>query len=473
MSIRTGGDDAEEQVYVKFEGRSFRAARWVSKEAVMAYRAQLVRNFEKKAASGALDPYGDLEHGVHADWLTIDRIAAQRAKRNAPGERVLLVKWKGLGYTDATWEDEKTLKQPGDVEAIQRYDACKQRKDSALSKETGEGPAAGAGTGGYWDAPAGAAPAASPGKLINLTAVPVFQNGRQLRDYQKESLKWMAKHRYRVTKGESDPTNCILGDEMGLGKTAQSIAVLEHQRQFGQGGTFLIVAPLTTLGHWQREIETWTTMDVVVYAGSSSDRAVIQKYDLWVPGPGRKRDRQVKPDVILTSFDTLLRDRTLFQEIYFDSVIIDEAHRLKSTGSATRQAVQGLHVEWLLLLTGTPVQNNMRELYGLLNLLDPVTFDSEESFLEDYGDERVGMSPQQVRALQEVLRPILLRRMKEDVENLPEKEEVIIWTELTKEQRAYYKAIYENQIGTVRMISIMIIPRVLKMKAYISTLIDC
>lgn len=98
---------------------------------------------------------------------------------------------------------------------------------------------------------------------------------------------------------------------MGLGKTAQSIAALAYQQQFGGvAGPFLIVCPLTTMGHWQREVETWTGMDCVVYAGGARDRELAALHDLFVPGMGR--ERVVRPDVVLMSYDTLLRDRTLF-----------------------------------------------------------------------------------------------------------------------------------------------------------------
>jgi len=122
---------------------------------------------------------------------------------------------------------------------------------------------------------------------------------------------------------------------------------------------------------------------------------------------------------------------------------------MKTVGSSTRTAIADISTQWLLLLTGTPVQNNMRELFGLLNLLDPRAYPNEETFLERFGDDRTGMTPQQVKALQQALRPVLLRRMKEDVETLPEKEECIIWVQLTVEQRAYYKAIFEGHIGTL------------------------
>lgn len=226
---------------------------------------------------------------------------------------------------------------------------------------------------------------------------------------------------------------------MGLGKTAQSIAALEFQRQFAaSAGPFLVVAPLTTLGHWAREIATWTTMDAVVFSGGAADREVLRKHDLWLPraagGP-----RRLRPHVLLASYEAVLRDAPLFQSVEWGSVVIDEgargcgfvffisiafdcmfmyrraavarlalirsarlpaltlshpptlspaAHRMKSVGSATREAVVGLETAWLLALTGTPVQNNLRELFGLLNLLDPGTHGDEGEFLARFGDDR-------------------------------------------------------------------------------------
>lgn len=152
-------------------------------------------------------------------------------------------------------------------------------------------------------------------------AVPDFCNGRALRDYQQRSLEWMVCNRY----APGGPLNCILGDEMGLGKTAQSISVLAYQRQFGAcAGPFLVIAPLTTLGHWQRELETWTAMNVVVYAGGQADRDAALKHDMYFPGSKKRGGRAVKPHVVLSSYETVLRDQGLFKGIRWETVIIDE-----------------------------------------------------------------------------------------------------------------------------------------------------
>ena len=227
-----------------------------------------------------------------------------------------------------------------------------------------------------------------------------------------------------------------------------------------------MVAPLTTLGHWAREIETWTGLAAVLYTGSAADRETARSTDWWKPdGPSPSSSRKLAPsfDVLLTSYEILLKDRAhlVDRRLAWDAVVVDEAHRLKTTTAACRGVLTDMQagglVRWLLLLTGTPIQNNMKELFGLLNVLGgPAAapggiWADEAAFLARYGGARgAPPTPAQVTALQADLRPILLRRMKEDVEkSLPSREEVIVRVELTAEQRAYYKAIYSKRIGAL------------------------
>lgn len=419
----------EPEFLVKLVGRSFRRTAWVSRSELLARgkRASL-QALERRLSA----PFGDEEPpppgGVDPEWLLVDRVIGQRPGR---ASRLLLVKWRGLGYASSTWEPESALQgSEADLAAVRAFDSLEARI---------------------------AAPPPIAEKSVALDRVPVFCNGRALRDYQQLSLAWMASNWARRQ-------NCILGDEMGLGKTAQSIAVLCFQRQVALvSGSFLIVAPLTTLGHWQREVQTWSDLDVVLYCGTARDREVLRRRDLFRPkgsgpGPGSGgaaplpgSERLVRPDVVLVSYELLRRDLAHFQRAAWASVVVDEAHRLKNARSGTSQAVCALRRSWLLLLTGTPVQNNMADLQGLLSVLDADLFGDEADFFARYGDDRrAPVRPEQLAALQARLRPLLLRRLKEDVETLPQKEEVVIWVELAAEQRLYYRAIYEKQIGAVR-----------------------
>jgi SNF2 family DNA or RNA helicase len=404
------------EMRVKYKGKSYRKTEWVDRDDLFAMdKGSLIRGYEKRLEQGKVDPYGDLEDGIHPDWLVAEKIVTENTKTQE-----YLVKWCGLNYSECTWETAEDLASPEDQAVLARYEENKKAEAEKLrmySKNNQNSDA------------------------INLSAVPQFENGRKLRDYQVESLKWMSKNWYTGR-------NCILGDEMGLGKTAQSIATLEFQRQFGHvNGPFLVIAPLTTLGHWKREIETWTKMNCVLYCGTAEDKKVIHKWEIWCNND--RKTNVVKPDVILSSYEHIMRDGTFFQNIEWETMIIDEAHRMKGTKGSTRNTIAAIPCQWILLLTGTPVQNNVRELFGILNLLDPEKYDDEDDFLERFGRSTDKMSPEQVVELQNALKPILLRRMKEDVETLPEKEECIIWVQLTQEQRAYYKAIFENQIGVL------------------------
>jgi SNF2 family DNA or RNA helicase len=123
-----------------------------------------------------------------------------------------------------------------------------------------------------------------------------------------------------------------------------------------------------------------------------------------------------------------------------------EAHKLKDVNSQTTQAVMDIGYEWLLLLTGTPIQNNVRELFGMMHVLDPEQYPSWVDFQEQFCDGGAQVDAAQVMRLREVLRPRMLRRMKEDVETIPAKEEIVVWVELTPEQRNYYRMIYEKQV---------------------------
>ncbi|GAX75745.1 hypothetical protein CEUSTIGMA_g3188.t1 [Chlamydomonas eustigma] len=386
---------------VKFKGVSFRTLGHVTERQVETQgRMQLLRNFLTRGA--------DVE--VDESWTLIDRIIAKRT--SARKKVSYLVKWQGLEYCDSTWEDEEHLK-PEDKEHIQDFLV---RNTASTSNPSAE----------------------QQKQLRNYLEfeMPAFGSGRVLRDYQQVAVRWMINN-------YAQRINCILGDEMGLGKTAQSISVLECLRRVGGvRGPFLLVAPLTTLGHWQREIRTWTDMNVVLYAGTAEDRSIIAEHELFFQPPNTRLipPQGVKAEALLVSYEMLLKERNFFCRFRFAAAVFDEAHKLKGISSATRSAVEDLNIDWKLLLTGTPIQNNLSELFSMLKLLDPDAHPSLDDFLEEFGDGSAGnTSEEQVRKLQAVLQPVLLRRMKEDVETLPEKEEIIIWVQLTAEQRQFYK----------------------------------
>jgi chromodomain-helicase-DNA-binding protein 7 len=333
-----------------------------------------------------------------------------------------LVKWRSQGYAAATWEAAGELGGAEDAAAVERFQQISVVRRACSRKE-----------------------ARLPQQKV-LVEPPAFRPGCVLRDYQRESFDWM------VRNARSKPArSVILGDEMGLGKTAQSVAVLEWLRLHAPPALrrpFLVVAPLTTLVHWQREVEKWTSMNAVIYGGSAEDKRACVHHEFYSRGAPRRapsRD-QLLFDCLLISYETLRRDAGLLGSLPWGVIVADEAHRLKGMNSATSTVLrESYRPGWLLMLTGTPVQNNLAELFGLLHLLDAAAFPSLEEFQERFCPGGV-IEAARIPALTAALRPYLLRRMKEDVETIPEKEEVVVWVEMTADQRAYYKALHEQKM---------------------------
>ena len=254
---------------------------------------------------------------------------------------------------------------------------------------------------------------------------------------------------------------------MGLGKTIQTAVFINTlMTELGRKGPFLIVAPLSTIPHWYREFSGWTNLNTIVYHGSAKDRDYIREFEMpysedkpdSVPMNSQylkkchkrnaaKWERTWMIDVLITTPEMLVTDD--FAEltaIKWDALVVDEAHRLKNHSSKLAQNLRDdrFNFDTVLLLTGTPIQNNMQEMWTLLNIVDSDGFDDLDDFLEKYGDIK---SKDTVDELHETIRPYILRRLKEDVEkSVPPKEETLIEVELTVLQKQYYRALYEKNV---------------------------
>merc|ERR1739842_160591 len=169
-----------------------------------------------------------------------------------------------------------------------------------------------------------------------------------------------------------------------------------------------------TIPNWQREFETWTDLNIVVYHGCAPSRNLITEYELYYKDEAGKRIPNVyKFNVLITTFEVIISDCVDLKEITWRVCIIDEAHRLKNKNCKLLEGLRIMHMEHRVLLSGTPLQNNVNELYSLLNFLEPTQFASQEAFLGEFGNL---VSDDQVNKLQALLKPMMLRRMKEDVE---------------------------------------------------------
>lgn len=208
----------------------------------------------------------------------------------------------------------------------------------------------------------------------------------------------------------------------------------------------LVIAPLSTLGFWRREIESWTTLNVIMYhdnEGGKDIRRLIEKYEFYFNQPLPEGLPPVyKFDVLLTTYEIAIADTDELKDIRWSLVVVDEAQRMKNKSGKLQQTLHMIRWQQCVLLTGTPLQNNMTELWTLLNFVAPQTFPSASEFLQQYGNLQ---NTNQVTALQKVLREFVLRRLKEDVEgSIPPKQETIIDVEMTTKQKTYYRAIYDH-----------------------------
>lgn len=263
---------------------------------------------------------------------------------------------------------------------------------------------------------------------------PAFINGT-MRDYQVAGLNWLISLHENGISG-------ILADEMGLGKTLQTIAFLGYLRHImGTTGPHLIMVPKSTLDNWKREFAKWTPeVNVLVLQGAKEERQkLIQE---------RLIDNE-DFDVCITSYEMILREKSHLKKFAWEYIIIDEAHRIKNEESSLAQVIRLFNSRNRLLITGTPLQNNLHELWALLNFLLPDVFGDSEAFDEWFSGQGQDQDTV-VQQLHRVLRPFLLRRVKADVEkSLLPKKEVNLYVGMSDMQVKWYQKILEKDIDAV------------------------
>mgnify|MGYP001211917046 CR=1 FL=1 len=273
----------------------------------------------------------------------------------------------------------------------------------------------------------------------------------KLRDYQIQGLNWLvALHKNKL--------NGILADEMGLGKTLQTISFLGYLRHVAKiDGPFLVIAPKSTLDNWRREFAKWTPdVKAIVLQGDKEERKNLIKNKI----------NKARFDVLIASFEIVLKEKNFLKKFAWQYLIIDEAHRIKNEDSMLSQIIRLFYSKNRLLITGTPLQNNLHELWALLNFILPDVFESAALFDEWFGnnkeeaiepgsDKGSGDNKEKdqdmiVKQLRTVLSPFLLRRIKADVEkSLLPKIETNVYVGMTDMQLKWYKSLLEKDIQAV------------------------
>lgn len=328
------------------------------------------------------------------------------------------IKWESLPYAEATWEDGSIIekKWPKKIKEFRDREESK-RTPSKHCRVLRHRP-----------------------KFVQVKSQPTYMGGDDvlvLRDYQLDGLNWLI-HSW------CKENSVILADEMGLGKTIQTICLLYylfHQHQLY--GPFLIVVPLSTMTSWQREFCQWAPeMNIVTYLGDVNSRNIIREFEWCYSG-----SKRLKFNAILTTYEIVLKDKAFLGSLSWAALMVDEAHRLKNDDSLLYKALMEFDTNHRLLITGTPLQNSLKELWSLLHFIMPVKFDSWEEFEKEHDNAaQKGYSK-----LHKQLEPFIIRRVKKDVEkSLPAKVEQILRVEMTSLQKQYYKWILTKNYGALR-----------------------
>ncbi|KAL4656875.1 chromodomain-helicase-DNA-binding protein 1-like isoform X2 [Arapaima gigas] len=273
--------------------------------------------------------------------------------------------------------------------------------------------------------------------------------GIQLRPYQLAGAQWLS----QCLKNQE---GCILGDEMGLGKTCQTISLLVYVRgSQGHEGPFLVLSPLSVMENWREEIVRFSPgLSVICYSGDKDQRAELQ----------RELKAGKSFHVLLTTYELCLKDASFLKRWQWKVLVVDEAHRLKNQNSILHRTLSEFSVDFKVLLTGTPIQNNLQEVYALLSFIQPSIFPKSDvdNFVNTY--LQVESEPTLASELHSILQPFLLRRVKAEVAaELPKKMELVVYHGMSALQKRYYKAIlmkdidaFENEQGSkTRLLNIL------------------
>ncbi|KAH7346025.1 hypothetical protein BKA66DRAFT_576699 [Pyrenochaeta sp. MPI-SDFR-AT-0127] len=414
----------DKQYLIKWEGQSYFRAEWFSGTWTWGVTATAMRKAFYKREDG---PKMRTEDAIPEEYLRIDIVldikytsyveirSEEIDKARIKEVDKALIKYKGLGYEDAVWEKVPTS-EDGDrwLDFVTAYNDwvagryVKYPKQGPLRARLEKVRNA-------------------PFAKLEREKQPDNLVGGELMKYQLEGLNWLYYQWYSQKNG-------ILADEMGLGKTIQVIGFMATLVQEHNSFPFLIVVPNSTCANWRREIKQWApSLRVVAYFGSALSRDMAYKYEMYPEGT-----KELRCHILVTSYEAATDDscRRVFRSINWAGLIVDEGQRLKNDKSQLYTALAAVRAPFRLLMTGTPLQNNARELFNLLQFLDE-TIDAAQ-LEEKYAE----MTSENIKELHDQIRPFILRRTKAQVLTfLPPLGQIILPISMSHLQKQLYKSI--------------------------------
>ncbi|KAF3329313.1 CHD3-type chromatin-remodeling factor PICKLE [Carex littledalei] len=402
------------QFLVKWDSLSHHHDSWVPMDWLCIFDRLRLCSYQKKYLLIKEDTAKPLDLR-QPEWLQIDRaiacssgvepanpcdISSQLFTDENTSDFKFLVKWKGLDYCDTTLESEMTEELRGAIaKLVERHHRA---LEIDLEKEHG----------------------------LNSKSIAESYKGI-LYDYQIQGVQWILDN-FQARR------NVILADEMGLGKTVQVVCFLKSilQERLNTGPA-LVVAPKSILLQWEKEFGRWAeSMNVVVYQGDKTSRKCIQAHEFY------SFAKQPLFDVLVTSYEMVQLDATILRKFNWSSIVIDEAHKIKNLYCQLFGCLLQYTSKFRLLLTGTPLQNSLLELFALLHFIDPIEFPDPESESKSFR----GLQEAKISQIHDLLKPRMLRRLKSNVlrEKLPIKKWVEVPCALTESQRELYIDLLEK-----------------------------
>ena len=436
-------EESQKEYLVKWKAQSYFRTTWMPGAWLWGVAAAAMRVAFMKKPENQM-PKMTTEDAIPEDWLRVDivfdviytSVVTNRTKEidfaRAKEVDSAYVKYKGLGYEDAIWE------KPPSYEEKDRWADFKSAYDDWVTKH-------------YVHTPSQKTLRRHLQTVRNKdfeknllkTAQPTTVTGGQLMDYQVEGMNWLY---YQWYKSQ----NCTLADEMGLGKTIQIIAYFALMVQDHKCWPFLVVVPNSTCPNWRREIKKWApSLRIVTYYGSSVARKLTQDYELFPKDDEEKernkstsRDKNQPKDlrahVVITSYESVVEEkaRQNLQKVAWAGLVVDEGQRLKNEKNLLYDNLSKMKFPFKILLTGTPLQNNARELFNLLQFLDPKINAAEMDARYET------LTKENVPELHDLIRPFFLRRTKVQVLTfLPALAQIILPVTMSVVQKKLYKSI--------------------------------
>ncbi|EED17711.1 chromatin remodeling complex subunit (Chd3), putative [Talaromyces stipitatus ATCC 10500] len=430
-------NEVEKEYLVKWKKKSYYRTTWMEGSWIWGAGSHLMRKVFFRSPKG-LKPQMTAEDAIPEDYLRVDLVFDVKYTNTVSAHskeidiarvkdvKEAYVKYKGLLYEDAVWE---TVPSPTETE---RWNDFKAAYEDWVLKD-------------YVKVPKASSlkqhletVREQDFRTLVKKAQPACLTGGKLMDYQLDGLNWLYYKWYQKQ-------NAILADEMGLGKTIQIISFLSTLIEYHRCWPFLIVVPNSTCPNWRREVKRWApSLCVVTYYGSVVARKLAHDLEMFP-----KNARDLRAHILVTSYETMVDDkaRRVLASIPWAGLVVDEGQRLKNDKNLLYSSLSSINFPFKVLLTGTPLQNNIRELFNLIQFCDPT------QNAEDLEAEYETLTKENVPELHAIIRPFFLRRTKAQVLTfLPPMAQIIIPVSMSVVQKKLYKSILAKNSKLIKSI---------------------